>query len=57
MAHTRRRPIFAVLRAILLAWLGIFVATAAPAAGPDVQTAWRLLDYVAVDYGGAVTGG
>ncbi len=23
----------------------------------DVQTAWRLLDYVAVDYGGAVQGG
>lgn len=23
----------------------------------DVQTAWRLLDYMAVDYGGAVTGG
>src|SRR3546814_363779 len=23
----------------------------------DVQTAWRLLDYMAVDYGGAVSGG
>ena len=57
MAHTRRRPIFAVLRAILLAWLGIFVASAAAAADPEVQTAWRLLDYVAVDYGGAVAGG
>ncbi|MDG5972939.1 FTR1 family protein (plasmid) [Sphingomonas paucimobilis] len=31
---------------------------AAPAADPnDVETAWRLLDYVAVDYGGAVEGG
>jgi len=57
MAHTCRPPILAVLRAILLAWLGIFVATAAAAAGPEVQTAWRLLDYVAVDYGGAVAGG
>lgn len=24
---------------------------------PDVETAWRLLDYIAVDYGGAVAGG
>ena len=31
---------------------------AAPAADPkDVQTAWRLLDYMAVDYGGAVERG
>jgi high-affinity iron transporter len=31
---------------------------AAPKADPnDVQTAWRLLDYVAVDYDGAVEGG
>lgn len=31
---------------------------AAPAADPnDVQTAWRLLDYMAVDYSGAVEGG
>lgn len=33
-------------------------ALAAPAADPnDVQTAWRLLDYMAVDYGGAVEAG
>ena len=32
--------------------------SAAPAADPnDVQTAWRLLDYMAVDYGGAVSDG
>lgn len=30
---------------------------AACAADGDVQTAWRLLDYVAVDYGGAVAAG
>ena len=31
---------------------------AAPVANPnDVQTVWRLLDYMAVDYGGAVEGG
>ena len=58
MVHTRRyRPIARVFRAILFAWLGVFVATAAAAADPEVQTAWRLLDYVAVDYGGAVSGG
>ena len=46
-----------LLRTILLVWLGIFVASSAAAAGSDVPTAWRLLDYVAVDYGGAVSGG
>jgi high-affinity iron transporter len=30
---------------------------AAAAAQPDVQTTWQLLDYVAVDYGGAVRAG
>ena len=29
----------------------------APGRPGDVQTAWRLLDYMAVDYGGAVAGG
>jgi high-affinity iron transporter len=32
-------------------------AAAAMAQAGDVQTAWRLLDYVAVDYGGAVEAG
>jgi len=31
--------------------------TAATAAAPEVQTAWRLIDYIAVDYGVAVSGG
>lgn len=35
----------------------MFLPTAARADVEDVQTAWRLLDYVAVDYGGAVSGG
>lgn len=33
------------------------IAVPAMAADGDVQTAWRLLDYLAVDYGGAVAGG
>jgi high-affinity iron transporter len=41
------------LAAVLLA---LFPA-AALAQPADVQTAWRLLDYMAVDYGGAVEGG
>src|SRR5215213_8935129 len=42
--------------AVFLAGLGSVPAAAAPQA-EDVGTAWRLLDYVAVDYGGAVRGG
>jgi high-affinity iron transporter len=50
-----------MLRALIMV-LGLFCALlsltpAAAAAGEDVQTAWRLLDYVAVDYGGAVENG
>jgi len=50
-----------MLRALIMV-LGLLFALlsltpAAAAAGEDVQTAWRLLDYVAVDYGGAVENG
>lgn len=48
------RRALAVLGALLFA-LGTSVA--AHAQTTDVQTAWRLLDYMAVDYGGAVSGG
>jgi high-affinity iron transporter len=43
----------------LIASLAIFFACLGqtPAAAADVQTTWRLLDYVAVDYAGAVRGG
>ncbi len=34
-----------------------FVASAAASGDPDVRTVWRLLDYVAVDYPGAVQQG
>ena len=47
------RPL-AVLGILLFA-LGTSVA--AQAETTDVQTAWRLLDYMAVDYGAAVSGG
>ena len=41
-----------------LALLVAFVPAPAPAAGTaDVQTTWQLLDYLAVDYGGAVRDG
>jgi high-affinity iron transporter len=44
----------------LLILLGLIVAAVsapAAAASPDAQIAWRLLDYLAVDYAGAVDGG
>lgn len=47
-------------RALLFAVLILSSIAAAPAAASvtdDVQTSWRLLDYIAVDYGGAVRGG
>jgi len=56
-AATARRVLASV---IVLFWLVAAPAGlhAAPAADPnDVQIAWRLLDYMAVDYGGAVDGG
>src|SRR3954466_5394654 len=36
---------------------GCAVAASAAASPADVQTTWQLLDYLAVDYGGAVRGG
>lgn len=48
-----------MLRRLLLglALLFAFVPAQAAAASTDVQTTWQLLDYLAVDYGGAVHGG
>ena len=44
---------------LLLALLGVAVAGTAPAVAQqsDVQTAWQLLDYMSVDYSGAVANG
>lgn len=45
----------------ILAFLALTIGLASPAlagaSDEDVQTAWRLLDYVAVDYRGAVADG
>jgi len=41
----------------LLVLLALLVPAAAQAADAPVQIAWRLLDYLAVDYPGAVSGG
>src|SRR6476660_4104365 len=49
-----------MLRRVLLGFAILFTAAAAATASAqpnDVETAWRLLDYVAVDYGGAVRDG
>ena len=49
----------AVRSSVLALLLGIAVLNpvAAQETKPDVETAWRLLDYIAVDYAGAVAGG
>lgn len=59
MIQAASMRLIAVALAILMGLLIPLTALhAAPNADPnDVQTAWRLLDYVAVDYNGAVEGG
>jgi high-affinity iron transporter len=52
-----RHRLIAFLGAVLLGCVAAFLPGAARAAPSDTQTAWRLLDYLAVDYGGAVSGG
>lgn len=55
-----RAPMSSIRRAmaVLAAFLCLTgVSGVAHADTADVQTAWRLLDYVAVDYSGAVSGG
>ena len=43
--------------ALVASFLLLLIPSAAMADTGDVQTAWRLLDYMAVDYGGAVANG
>jgi high-affinity iron transporter len=45
------------LAPLLLCLLALLGASPAAAQQGDVQTSWRLLDYIAVDYPGAVQGG
>ena len=46
-------PLVALVASLML----LLIPATAMADTRDVQTAWRLLDYMAVDYGGAVSGG
>ena len=46
-----------VRRLIVLVFMMLLPFAAQAATADDVQTAWRLLDYLAVDYSGAVEGG
>src|SRR3954452_7958424 len=48
-----------MLRRLAFLWLCLLAFGATPAAAQqgDVQTSWRLLDYLAVDYPGAVRDG
>ncbi|MEA3063854.1 MAG: high-affinity iron transporter [Sphingomonadales bacterium] len=48
---------FRRLAPLLLCLLAFLAAAPAAAQQADVQTSWRLLDYIAVDYPGAVQGG
>ena len=49
--------LFHLLAAVLIASLGMAVPAQAATPTEEVQTTWRLLDYVAVDYREAVSGG
>ena len=53
---TARSVLWTILATIALA-IGLVTPVLAGASDDDVQTAWRLLDYVAVDYRGAVADG
>jgi high-affinity iron transporter len=47
----------AIFRLLFVIGVGLSIAGPANAAAANAQTAWRLLDYLAVDYSGAVSGG
>ena len=51
------RRILPILLVFMTLALGLVTPAQASASDDDVQTAWRLLDYVAVDYRGAVDAG
>ena len=48
---------FRALAPLLLCLFALLGAAPAAAQDAEVQTTWRLLDYIAVDYPGAVQGG
>lgn len=51
------RRILPILLILMMLALGLVTPVQASASDDDVQTVWRLLDYVAVDYRGAVVAG
>src|SRR4029453_12706155 len=53
--HSLLRLLRTLLPALGLAIAAVPASAATPAA--EVQTSWRMLDYIAVDYGGAVANG
>src|SRR3546814_7031411 len=62
VAMTLNRNTFAPMRALgrgalAVLLLALIALQPARASEPEVQTIWRLLDYVAVDYPGAESGG
>ena len=58
MADTNRRPLPSLLALLAFAWLLAFgVPASAQSPQAEVQTSWRLLDYVGVDYRESVADG
>ena len=59
MANLLRNALHALFLPLMLAASALLAAAPAHAKAPaqETQTIWRLLDYVAVDYRGAVAGG
>ena len=57
MARNLTISVRALLASIMLALCSLAVPAAAQTATAQVQTSWRLLDYIAVDYREAVRGG
>src|SRR6185436_8331971 len=57
--HSQQGYAAVMLRRLIFSFglLCLSLTPAAAAPSQDAQTAWRLLDYVAVDYGGAVQDG
>ena len=51
------RPLLSALRSFAILLSAALLSSAALADNNDVQTSWRLLDYIAVDYAGAVQNG
>lgn len=57
MAETTRRPLHVLLLMLVFALAAFAAPASAQAPQAEVQTSWRLLDYIGVDYREAVAGG